>query len=134
MISRTNSSMLGGNSMSRKHRRNSPTWQWEKALIAAYYDMQYHRVLDPLYEKFQQWKAGKLAHEDIDQAIHEVHKQNQELYSFFTQRHDMLVFMIQRDEEWFFPWLADHPAPPEINIVQPSTFVEDGEEPETEGG
>src|SRR5258708_37321247 len=84
-----------GSSMSRKHHRNSPAWQWEQALIAAYYDMQYHRVLDPLYEKFQQWKAGELAHEEIYQAIHEVRCQNQQLYSFFTQCRAMSAFMYQ---------------------------------------
>ncbi|MFL5659111.1 MAG: hypothetical protein ACJ8CB_33620 [Ktedonobacteraceae bacterium] len=72
--------------MSRKHKSKSPEWQWEQSLIDAYYDARMHEALAPLYEKFQRWKAGELEHADIDQAIHKVHKQNQELYSFFTQR------------------------------------------------
>jgi len=41
------------------------------------------QVLDPLYQKFQQWKAatGSL---DMDEAIHQTHKQTQELYGVFT--------------------------------------------------
>ena len=97
--------------MSSKHKRKSPEWQWEQTLIDAYYDMVYHEVLDPLYEQFQQWKAGELQHADIDEAIHEVHKKNQKLYSFFSQNRSILVFTIQSDEEWFKGWLADHPPP-----------------------
>lgn len=39
--------------MSRKKRRQTPEWQWEQALIDAYYDHRWRQVLDPLYEKFQ---------------------------------------------------------------------------------
>src|SRR3989442_2884389 len=114
------------------HKRKSPEGQWEQALIDAYYDMQYHRVLDPLYEKFQQWKAGELTHDDIDEAIHQTHRENQKLYSFFTQNRDMLVFLIENDEEWFSEWVADHPPPSGINLPHVIASSNEAEEPERE--
>ena len=105
--------------MSRKSKRKSPEWEWEQSLIDAYYDARMHETLDPLYEKFQLWKAGELEHADIDEAIHKVHKMNQELYSFFNQRREILIFFIQTDEEWFTGWLTDHPPPPGVGIKQP---------------
>jgi hypothetical protein len=106
--------------MSRKSKRKSPQWQWEQQLIDDYYDFACHIVLDPLYEKFQRWKAGELHHDDISEAIHEVHKQNQKLWSFFTNRREVLVFLIEADEEWFLPWMADHPPPPGVEVREPS--------------
>jgi hypothetical protein len=103
--------------MSRKKRRETPQWKWEQALIDAYYDYRWHQVLDPLYERFRCWEAGELTHHDMDQAIHETHKQDQELYSLFTQSRSFLVGAIQWDEEWFEEWIVDHPPPPGIQLV-----------------
>ena len=106
--------------MSRKKRRQTtPEWQWEQALIDAYHDCLWRQVLEPLYEKFQHWKAGELTHDDMDGAIHKVHKQTQETYKFFTQKRSMVVFLIQRDREWFESWVADHPPPPGIELAPP---------------
>jgi hypothetical protein len=96
---------------------NKAIRKWEQDLIDVYYDYYYHQILDPLYEQFQQWKVGKLTHEDMDQAIHNVHKENQKLYSFFTQRGKDLVWMIQCDQEWFTAWVPDHPPPPGVELL-----------------
>ncbi len=108
--------------MSRKKRRQTPEWQWEQALIDAYYDYRWHQVLDPLYEKFQQWKAGQLTHTDMDRAIHETHKQTRELYSLFTNKRDFLIDLIQMDREWFESWVADNPPPPGIELRPPPNW------------
>jgi hypothetical protein len=92
--------------------------QWEGTLIDAYYDHYYHQILDPLYEQFQRWKIGELTHEDMNEAIHKVHKENQRLYSFFTRSRKDLVWMIQRDREWFTSWVVDHPPPPGVQLAQ----------------
>ena len=119
--------------MSRKQKRKSPEWQWEQALIDAFSDKCWHDVLDPLYEKFQRWKVGELGHWDMDEAIHEVHRQNQRLYGFFDQRREMIVFLIQyQDQEWFTGWVAEHPPPPGVEVYKPPTYVE-VEEAEGEG-
>jgi len=74
--------------------------------------------LNPLYEKFKRWEAGELAHWDIDQAIHETHKENQHLYSLFNESRRFLVGMIQWDEEWSERWLVDHPPPPGVELAR----------------
>lgn len=113
--------------MSQKKRRQSPEWQWEQALIDAYYDYRWHQVLDPLYEKFQRWKAGELTHADMDQAIHETHKKNQELYGLFREKRSFLVGLIQLDREWFDEWMARNPPPPGVKLVPPSVLPSSGE-------
>ena len=102
--------------MSRK-KRKTLEWQWEQALIDDYYDHRWRQVLDPLYDKFQSWKAGELTHHDMDQAIHETHKQNQELYKLFRESRSFLVGLIQWDREWFEGWVADHPPPPGVELA-----------------
>jgi hypothetical protein len=102
--------------MSRKKRTKTPEYQWEQALLDAYYDYRWRQVLDPLYQKFQQWKARELDHIDMDEAIHQTHKQTQEAYVFFTQRRDWLVRIIQMDEAWFQVWIKDNPPPAGYNL------------------
>ncbi len=113
--------------MSHKKRRETPEWQWEEALIAAYYDHRWRQVLDPLYEQFQRWQAGELTHADMDQAIHETHKQTREVYSFFTERRDTLIAIIQWDQAWFKTWVADHPPPPGVQLTPVSRWATEEE-------
>jgi len=108
--------------MSRKKRSQTPEWQWEQALIDAYYDHRWRQVLEPLYEKFQRWKGGEFTHADMDRAIHEAHKEGQEVYRFFTEKRSWLVSLIQLDREWFEPWVTDHPPPPGVELVPPSAW------------
>ena len=103
--------------MSRKKTQQALAREWEQALIDAYYDHRWHQVLDPLYEKFQRWKAGDLTHADMDQAIHETHKQNQDLYRLFREDREFLMGLIQFDREWFDGWVADNPPPPGVELV-----------------
>jgi hypothetical protein len=114
--------------MSRRKRRQTPEWKWEQALIDDYYDYRWREVLNPLYEKFKRWEAGELTHEDMDQAIHETHKQDQELYSLFTQSRSFLVGMIQWAEEWFEEWVADHPPPEGVQLMLPRARLFSSEE------
>jgi len=97
--------------MSHKKRSQTLEYQWEQALIDAYSDYRWRQVLNPLYEKFQQWKSGELGHMDMDEAIHQTHKENQEVYILFTQKRDWLVQVIQLDEDWFKAWVKDNPPP-----------------------
>jgi len=105
--------------MSRKKSRETPEWQWEQALIDDYYDYRWRQVLDPLYDKFQRWKAGELTHWDMDEAIHETHKQNRKVYNFFRESRSFLVGLIQWDQEWFEGWAAGHPPPPGARLASP---------------
>lgn len=97
--------------MSHKKRTQTPEYQWEQALIDAYHDYRWRHVLEPLYQKFQQWKAGELDHLDMDAAIHQTHQQNQEVYGVSTLKREILVRAIQLDEDWFQAWVKDNPPP-----------------------
>jgi len=91
----------------------SPLYLWEQEMIDAFHDYQWHLVLDPLYEKFQAWKAGEFSHDEMDEAIHKTHKSCQDVYNLFTNKREFLVGAIQFNEDWFPQWLADHPKPGE---------------------
>jgi hypothetical protein len=108
---------VGNTQAGRKKRGQAPEREWEQALIDAYYDHRWHQVLDPLYEKLQRWKVGELTHADMDRAIHEAHKQDQDLYILFMQDRSLLVGLIQHDRAWFKSWVADHPPPPGVELV-----------------
>ena len=103
--------------MSRKKRRETPEYKWEQALIDDYYDYRWRQVLNSLYGKFKRWEAGELKHWDMDQAIHETHKENQHLYSLFNESQSSLVGIAQWDEEWFDEWVVVHPPPPGIQLA-----------------
>lgn len=92
-------------------KKRPPLHQWEQEMIDAYYDHQWRLTLDPLYEKFQRWKAGELSHAEIDDAIHKTHKACQNVYSLFTTKRDLLVRIIQFNEDWFQQWVKEHPKP-----------------------
>ena len=59
-------------------RKRSPVDQWEKELIDDFQDYQWRLVLNPLYEKFQRWKAGGISHLELGEVIHKTHRQCQE--------------------------------------------------------
>jgi hypothetical protein len=42
-------------------------------LAECHYDYRCREVHEPLYQKFQQWKAGQLDHMDMDEAIQQTH-------------------------------------------------------------
>ena len=90
--------------------------EYQQALIDAYYDMWMHQILDPLYEAFQQWKRGDLEHSALTELIHKVHRENQKVYSFFTQSRASIVNYIKVDQDWFASWIANHPPPPGVEL------------------
>jgi len=90
--------------------------EYQQALIDAYYDMWMHSILDPLYEAFLQWKRGDLQHNELSELIHKVHKENQRVYSFFTQSRTSIINCIKIDETWFNNWKAAHPPPSGVDL------------------
>lgn len=97
--------------MTHKRRTQTPEYQWEQALLDAFYDYRWREVLEPLYQKFQQWKAGELDHLVISEAIHRTRKETQAVYSIFTMKRDILVRALQFNEEWFQEWVKENPPP-----------------------
>lgn len=90
--------------------------QYEQALIGAYYDSRMHEILDPLFDAFQQWKAGHLSHDELTELIHKVHRENQRAYSFFTQSRKTIVLCVKMDNDWFDGWLRENPPPPGVEL------------------
>jgi hypothetical protein len=99
-----------------KTRRERPLREYQQALIDDYYDTWMHQILDPLYEAFQKWKQGDLEHSELTELIHKAHKENQKVYSFFTQSRDSIISFIKMDKAWFDNWRANHPPPPGIKL------------------
>ncbi len=66
-------------------KKRSPLYQWEQEMIDAYHDYKWRQALDPLYDQFQCWKAGKLTHDEMDNAIHQTHKDCQKTDAFHKQ-------------------------------------------------
>ena len=112
----------------RKKSRQTPEWRWEQALIDAYYDCLWRQVLEPLYEKFQRWKAGELDHDDMEGSIRETYRERREIRRLFTNKRGFLVRLIQWDREWFEPWLADNPPSPGIELAPPPARASQEEE------
>ena len=98
--------------MTHKKRTQTPEYQWEQALIDAYYDYRWRQVLEPLYQKVPTVESrASWITRDMDEAIHQTHKQTQEVYSVFTLKREILVRAIQLNEEWFQAWVKDNPPP-----------------------
>lgn len=108
--------LKGGNISSVNKEQKRSLREYQQVLINAYYDMWMHKILDPLYEAFQQWKLGVLKHDELTELIHKVHGENQKVYSFFTQSRDSIVRYIKMDQSWFANWKANHPPPPGIEL------------------
>lgn len=58
--------MATGVAMSTK---KSTVKEYQQSLIDAYYDYKMREMLEPLYEACQQWKSGKLEHDDITECL-----------------------------------------------------------------
>jgi hypothetical protein len=96
--------------------KNKATREYQQSLIDAYYDFRMHKILDPLCESFQQWKAGELTHDDVIELIHKVHKEHQKIFSLFSQGRDWLITCIQMDTDWYSAWLKNNPLPPGLEL------------------
>lgn len=98
-------------------KRSKAFREWQQACFDGYYDYCNHLMLDPLYENFQLWKSGQLHHDDINLAIHEAHKENQGIYTLFTQSPTNLLAIIQ-STDWYKEWVKNHPVPADSGTIE----------------
>jgi hypothetical protein len=98
--------------MSRK-RSTGSLFAWERAMFAAWRDRRYHETLDPLYDRFQEWRRGELDHTDLDAAIHCAHRELQKVYAELGSKPSELARTIVADRAWYDQWCAGHPPPDE---------------------
>ena len=87
---------------------------YRQALIDVYYDAWMHEMLDPLYEDIPAMEAGNSKQNNLTELIHEIHRENQKTYSFFTQGRNQIIACIKMDNDWFPVWLKNNPTPPGV--------------------
>lgn len=112
--------------MTKKKRRDTPEWQWEQALIDAYSDYRWREVFDELHAQLHRWERGEITHDEMDNVVHETHKQTQETYkALYYPKRDELILYSQFNEAWFTQWVADHPPPAGIDLSPARRIRED---------
>ncbi len=102
-----------------KSPRTSAQW-WEEKLVEDYRHYRWQRLMDPMCDKMEKWRAGELTYAEMDQALEECHRQACELRNILNQREDRLVTLIQwLDREWFEEWVKSYSPPPGARLVPP---------------
>jgi hypothetical protein len=93
---------------------------WQEALTDAYWDYRWKKIMEPLCETFQRWKAGELTHQDVDAAIDHAYKEKTTVNSLLSYRPDRAAAVIQWwDQEWFLTWIEENRPPPDFRIESP---------------
>jgi hypothetical protein len=93
---------------------------WEEALTDAYWNYRWTRIMDPLCDTFQRWKAGELGHKDVNAAIDEAYKEKCLINNLLTYRPDRAAAVIQWwDREWFLEWIEENRPPPDAELAPP---------------
>jgi len=98
--------------LDRKRDPESAAAQWEQEMIDAYMEHRWAQILSPLCEQLDRWKAGERNYDDIVEAIRAARKADDAVQGILEKDHEWLVKVIQLEEDWFLPWLANHPPPP----------------------
>ena len=93
---------------------------WEETLTDAYWDYRWRKIMDPLCDTFQCWKAGELGHADVNDAIDEAYKEKCLVNNLLTYRPDRAAAVIQWwDREWFLEWIKENRPPADIDLEAP---------------
>lgn len=93
---------------------------WEEALTDAYWDYRWRRIMEPLCETFQRWKAGELGHKDVNDAIDEAYKAKCLVNNLLTYRPDRAAAVIQWwDRDWFLEWIKENRPPADVDLGSP---------------
>ena len=97
---------------------------WEEAMTEAYWDYRWRKIMDPLCDTFQKWKAGELSHKAVSQAIDEAYKEKCLVNSLLTYRPDRAAAVIQWwDRDWFLDWIKENSPPPDVELDAPPAEV-----------
>lgn len=101
---------------------------WEQALTDAYWDYRWRRIMDPLCDTFQRWKAGELGHADVERAIDQAYKEKCAINSLLTSRPDRAAAIIQWwDREWFLKWIEENRPPAGVVLSDSEQDVPEGD-------
>jgi hypothetical protein len=92
---------------------------WEQALADDYCSFRWARLLEPLCETFQGWKAGTIGYEEVDRALEVAYKEKCALNNLFCQRVDRIANLVRWwDVEWFEAWVEEHRPPAHLDPDQ----------------
>jgi hypothetical protein len=98
---------------------------WQETLTDAYWDYRWRKIMDPLCDTFQRWKAGELDHEDVDKAIDTAYKEKCMVNNLLAYRPDRAAAVIQWwDRELFLTWIEENRPPADIEIEAPPDLDE----------
>ena len=90
---------------------------WEEQLTDAYWDYRWRKIMEPLCDTFQSWKAGDLGDEDVNAAIDEAYKEKCLIHNLVTYRPDRAAAVIQWwDREWFLAWIEENRPPADVQL------------------
>lgn len=90
---------------------------WEQSLTDAYWNYRWQKIMDPLCDTFQRWKAGELSHAEVDHAIDVAYKEKCFINSLLAQREDRAAGLIRCwDPDWFQAWVKEHRPPAGTDI------------------
>ena len=90
---------------------------WEEQLTDDYWDYRWRKIMEPLCETFQSWKAGDLGHEDVNGAIDEAYKEKCLINNLVTYRPDRAAAVIQWwDRDWFLAWIEENRPPAHVQL------------------
>jgi len=64
-------------------------------LVKAYFDYRWHRLMDPLCDAFQRWKAGLADQAEVEQALDRAYQDRCALRSLRELRLDHMIAIVQ---------------------------------------
>ncbi len=90
---------------------------WEEKLTDDYWNYRWHKIMEPLCETFQAWKAGKVSHTEVDKAVDKAYQEKYAINSLLSQRPDRAAALIHWwDPEWFEAWIEKNRPPDDANV------------------
>ncbi len=85
------------------------TESYQRAIVKAYFDHGWLRLMEPLCDALQRWKEGLADRSEAEQALDRAYKESCALQSLCELRLDHVSSIIQaRDREWFMRWIEEH--------------------------
>ncbi|MDG5789354.1 hypothetical protein QA612_17985 [Evansella sp. AB-P1] len=71
----------------------------EREIIGQYHQKVTEDALDPLYQRFIEWKNGELPYYELTEHIHEFHKLNRKIWTKFNYNPDDSLLVFEEKKE-----------------------------------
>ncbi len=83
-----------------KSKKSKAERRRDREIVERYHKKVTEEALEPLYNNFLEWKAGKMPYYELTERIHEFHKENQKIWSMFNHNgwnDEFLIFQAKKD-------------------------------------